>query len=171
VGFSVLLMSVSFGVSQDVRQRLNTPYFHLSPSQVTHSINQIDTILVLLTIVVAAAMLSETAATTFTVGVVLMRSRRAEIAIRRQSGVLRSRLVREFAFEILRPVTLGGLIGEVVGIAVALLLRRVTVLPVQFTAFSLFAAFPATVALAVLAAIIPAWSAAGKSPNILRKER
>jgi ABC-type antimicrobial peptide transport system permease subunit len=137
---------------------------------VAASISRIDTILTLLTAVVAAAMLTETAATTFTVGVVLMRSRRAEIAIRRQSGALRSRLVVEFVVEILRPALAGGVIGEALGICVGLLLRSVTVLPVRFTAFSLIAAFPATVLLAVLAALIPAWVAAGKSPNILRRE-
>ena len=72
------------------------PVFRVSPAAVTASIARIDTILTLLTAVVAAAMLTETAATTFTVGVVLMRSRRAEIAIRRQSGAFRSRLVGEF---------------------------------------------------------------------------
>jgi ABC-type antimicrobial peptide transport system permease subunit len=115
-------------------------------------------------------MLTETAATTFTVGVVLMRSRRTEIAIRRQSGVLRSRLVGEFVVEILKPALVGGVIGEVFGIGMGLLLRQVTVLPVRFTPFSLLAAFPATVLLAVLAALIPAWVAAGKSPNMLRRE-
>jgi len=169
VGFSVLLMSVAFGVSYDIHHRLNVPFFHVSPAAVAASIARIDTILTLLTAVVAAAMLTETAATTFTVGVVLMRSRRAEIAIRRQSGALRSRLVGEFIVEILKPALVGGVIGEVVGIGVGLLLRQVTVLPVRFTPLSLLAAFPATVLLAVLAALIPAWIAAGKSPNILRR--
>lgn len=170
VGFSVLLMSVAFGVSYDIHHRLNVPFFRVSPAAVTASIARIDTILTLLTAVVAAAMLIETAATTFTVGVVLMRSRRAEIAIRRQSGAFRSRLVGEFIIEILKPALVGGVIGEVVGIGAGLLLRQVTVLPVRFTPFSLLAAFPATVLLAVLAALIPAWIAAGKSPNILRRE-
>ena len=170
VGFSVLLMSVSFGVSFDIHQRLGVSFFHLSPAQITHSISRIDTILTLLTAVVAAAMLTETAATTFTVGVVLMRSRRAEIAIRRQSGVLRSKLVGEFVIEILRPAIVGGVIGELAGIGMAVLLSHITVLPVRFTLVSLFAAFPATVILAVLAALIPAWTAAGKSPNLLRRE-
>jgi putative ABC transport system permease protein len=170
VGFSVLLMSVAFGVSYDIHHRLNVPFFQVSPADVAASIARIDTILTLLTAVVAVAMLTETAATTFTVGVVLMRSRRAEIAIRRQSGALRSRLVGEFVVEILKPALVGGVIGEVVGIGVGLVLRHVTVLPVRFTPFSLLAAFPATVLLAVLAALIPAWVAAGKSPNILRRE-
>ena len=170
VGFSVLLMSVAFGVSYDIHHRLNVPFFHVSPATVTASIARIDTILTLLTAVVAAAMLIETAATTFTVGVVLMRSRRTEIAIRRQSGALRSRLVGEFIVEILKPALVGGVIGEAAGIGVGLLLRQITVLPVRFTLFSLLAAFPATVLLAVLAALITAWVAAGKSPNILRRE-
>jgi putative ABC transport system permease protein len=163
-------MSVAFGVSYDIHHRLNVPFFHVSPATVTASIARIDTILTLLTAVVAAAMLIETAATTFTVGVVLMRSRRTEIAIRRQSGALRSRLVGEFIIEILKPALVGGVIGEAAGIGVGLLLRQITVLPVRFTLFSLLAAFPATVLLAVLAALIPAWVAAGKSPNILRRE-
>lgn len=170
VGFSVLLMSVSFGVSYDIHHRLDVPFFRLSPLEIAHSIGRIDTILTLLTVVVAVAMLTQTAATTFTVGVVLMRSRRAEIAIRRQSGALRSTLVWEFVLEILRPAVVGGVIGELVGVGVASLLSHVTVLPVRFTVVSLFASFPATVALAVLAAMVPAWSAAGKSPNILRRE-
>jgi hypothetical protein len=71
VGFSVLLMAVAFGVSYDIHHRLNVPFFQVSPAAVAASIARIDTILTLLTAVVAAAMLTETAATTFTVGVVL----------------------------------------------------------------------------------------------------
>jgi hypothetical protein len=77
-------MSVAFGVSYDIRHRLNVPFFRVSPAAVSESIALIDTIFTLFTAVVAAAMFTETAAATFTVGVVLMCSRKAEIAITRQ---------------------------------------------------------------------------------------
>jgi len=35
VGFSVLLMSVAFGVSCDIHHRLSVPFFHVSPAAVT----------------------------------------------------------------------------------------------------------------------------------------
>lgn len=99
-----------------------------------------------------------------------LRARRSEIAIRRQSGALRSRLVGEFIGEMLRPVVIGALAGELLGVTAGWALRRLTVLPVRFTAISLFAAFPTTVLLATLTTLLPAWSAASASPGRLRKE-
>jgi ABC-type antimicrobial peptide transport system permease subunit len=115
-------------------------------------------------------MLLLTAISTFTMGTALMHSRRDEIAIRRQSGVLRSTLLLEFARAMLGPCLLGGAVGEVAGIAVGLLLRTWTVLPVRFTAVSTLSAFPVTVLLALSATLIPAWQAASASPALLRKE-
>ena len=166
VGFAVLLMSVAFGVKHGISSRLSNPLLKQS-----HLVNvaRINEILVLLTIVVATAMLSETAASTFTVGLTLMKSRKEEVALRRQSGVLRSRLMKEFVWAISIPCVIGGLIGEACGIAVAWLLGRYTVLPIRFTPFSLLAPFPITVALAIAATLIPAWRFANASPALLRK--
>lgn len=160
-------MSVSDGVSHDLHRRLAIPALR---DLGVLDVGRIDTILTLLTIVVTTAMLVETAAATLTVGVVLMRARRSEIAIRRQSGALRSRLVGEFIGEMLRPVVAGALFGEFVGVAGGWALTRLTVLPVRFTVVSLFAAFPTTVLLATLATLLPAWLAASASPGRLRKE-
>jgi ABC-type antimicrobial peptide transport system permease subunit len=103
-------------------------------------------------------------------GTALMRSRRDEIAIRRQSGVLRATLMLEFARAMMVPCLLGGAIGEAIGILAGLLLRSSTVLPVRFTLISTLSAFPVTVLLAVAATLIPAWQAANASPALLRKE-
>jgi ABC-type lipoprotein release transport system permease subunit len=115
-------------------------------------------------------MLAQTAISTFVLGVTAMRSRREEIAIRRQSGVLRSALVAEFILAVLRPCLVGGLAGEAAGLGIGVLLRRYTVLEVRFTVVSLLAAFPITVLLAVAATIWPAWQAANVSPALLRRE-
>ena len=56
------------------------------------------------------------------------------------------------------------------GIAVGLVLRTWTVLPVRFTAVSTLSAFPVTVLLALSATLIPAWHSASASPALLRKE-
>jgi cell division protein FtsX len=166
VSFSVLLISVAFGVSDKITHLVANPL-------VKHShlldVTLIDRILTLLTIVVAAAMLCETAAAAFTLGVTVMRSRREEVAVRRQSGVLRSRLLREFLVAMLWPCLIGGLIGEALGILVALLLRQATVLPMTFNLISLLAAFAVTIALAMAATLIPAWRSANASPAMLRK--
>lgn len=166
VGFSVLLMSVSYGVSADIHERLASPL--LKDSRIVN-VGTIDSILSILTIVVTAAMLAQTAVVTFVVGVTVMRSRREEIAIRRQSGVLRSRLVQEFLSAMLITCLCGGVIGEVLGVIGASGLAAYTVLPVQFTALSVFAAFPVTVALAMLATLLPAWNAASASPALVRR--
>jgi ABC-type antimicrobial peptide transport system permease subunit len=163
-------MSVVFGVSQAIHHRLNAQYFRLGPAAIASSISRIDAILAILTVVVTTAMIVLTMTTTFTVGVVLMRARRNEIAVRRQSGVLRSRLVAEFVLEMLWPAVSGGITGELCAVGFAGLLARVTVLPVRFTPVSLLAAFPTTVVLALMAALVPAYRSAGKSPNILRRE-
>ena len=161
VAFSVLLISVAFGVAGKITDLLSNPL-------VKHShllnVSLVDRILTLLTIVVAAAMLAETAAATFTLGVTVMRSRREEVAIRRQSGVLRSHLLREFLLAMLWPCLIGGLVGEALGIVVALLLRQTTVLPVTFNVVSLLAAFPVTIVLAMAATLLPAWRSANASP-------
>lgn len=167
VGFAVLLMSVAFGVARDINRQLSAADL-LRFAPVT--IHQVDQILAALTVVVTLSMLGQTAAVTFVVGVTVMRSRREEIAIRRQSGVLRSRLITEFVQVIAVLCVIGGLIGEAAGYAAGTLIQRHTVLPVQFTPVSLLAAFPVTVALAVLATVYPAWQAANVSPTLLRRE-
>lgn len=93
VAFSVLLVSVSFGVSHDIRHRLHLPGLADVDGL---DIEKINTILAALTVVVTASMLIQTAFATYTQGVTAMTSRREEIAIRRQSGVLRASLIREF---------------------------------------------------------------------------
>lgn len=169
VAFSVLLMAVAFGVQAKVNQLVSA-----TPTLPGHShgvnVHLIHQILLWLTVVVTGAMLLQTAISTFTMGTALMHSRRDEIAIRRQSGVLRSTLLGEFTLAMLRPCLLGGAIGEAVGIAVGLVLRASTVLPVRFTVVSTLSAFPVTVILAVLATLIPAWRSANASPALLRKE-
>jgi hypothetical protein len=166
VAFSVLLISVSGGVSDYITSQL-------SSSQVRHSglvdVDVINLIVALLTIVITVAMIMQTAAATFVLGMTTMRARREEIALRRQSGVLRGTLLVEFGRQMLGACLLGGVVGEVAGILVGSLLRAVTVLPVRFTTVSLVAAFPATVLLALAATLIPAWRAANASPALLRK--
>ena len=168
VAFSVLLMAVAFGVRAKVDALVSNTALPFNPHLVpVHPIRQI---LLWLTIVVTVAMLLLTAISTFTMGTALMHSRRDEIAIRRQSGVLRSTLLLEFARAMLGPCLLGGAIGEVGGIAVGFLLRVWTVLPVRFTPVSTLSAFPVTVLLALSATLIPAWQSASASPALLRKE-
>ena len=167
VAFSVLLMSVAHGVAGKIDALVGNPVLKQS-----HLLNAslITSILALLTVVVTSAMLAQTAAATFTLGVIVMRSRREEVAIRRQSGVLRSTLLREFLISMLWPCLLGGLAGEVAGLLTAFVLREVTVLPVRFSLVSVFAAFPVTLLLALLATLLPAWRSANASPAMLRKE-
>jgi len=167
VAFAVLLMSVAFGVAHDINQRLAAPELRrIAPG----TIHRVDQILALLTVVVTSAMLIETAAVTFLVGVTVMHSRRDEIAIRRQSGVFRIRLIGEFVRTVSALCLAGGALGELLGFLAGRLLERHTVLPVQFTPVSLLTAFPVTVVLAVAATVYPAWKAANISPTILRRE-
>jgi hypothetical protein len=166
VAFSVLLISVAFGVSGKITDLLDNPLVKRSHLL---DVALVDHILTLLTIVVATAMLAETAAATFTLGVTVMRSRREEVAIRRQSGVLRSHLLTEFLIAMFWPCLVGGIIGEALGVLVAIILRQTTVLPVAFNIVSLFAAFPVTIVLAMAATLLPAWRSANASPAMLRK--
>ena len=167
VAFSVVLISVAFGVHDDITHSLAIP-------AVRHSglvnVHRIDTILALLTVVVTLGMMAQTAAATFVFGVTSMRVRREEIALRRQSGVLRRTLLSEFLLSVVQACLLGGIIGEGAGLLGDSLLRTLTALPVSFTLISIFAAFPVTVLLAVVATLVPAWRAAGASPALLRKE-
>ena len=162
VAFSVLLMSVSYGVSDRITGDLGSPEVRAAG---VVDVDLIESILRQLTVVVTLAMVVQTAAATATVGWVLMQSRKREIGIRRQSGVFRSRLVRDFLQEMTPPVLGGSLAGEAVGVLGALAVRELTVLPVSFTAVSLLAAFPVTIVLAGIATTVPAWVAAGQSPK------
>ncbi|HLI56460.1 MAG TPA: FtsX-like permease family protein [Actinomycetota bacterium] len=167
VAFSVLLMSVAFGVQAKIDTLVGSMGAVPAQALPTHLIHQI---LLWLTIVITGAMLLQTALSTFTMGTALMHSRRDEIAIRRQSGVLRTTLLAEFARAMLGPCLAGGAVGEVVGILAGLMLRSSTVLPVHFTAISVLAAFPTTIVLALCATLVPAWQSANASPALLRKE-
>ena len=161
VAFSVLLMSVAQGVSDTLQTKVSA----LPAARK----NQIDDILVLLTVVITAAMLLQTAVATFSMGVTTMQGRREEIALRRQSGVMRSRLLTEFLRRLLTVCVISGLLGEALGIGAGEALASWTVLPVTFTPVTVLAAFPVTVALAVLATLWPAWRSANASPALLRR--
>ncbi|HWD09224.1 MAG TPA: FtsX-like permease family protein [Actinomycetota bacterium] len=168
VAFTVLLMSVAFGVQTKIDALVTNPLVAAAARALpTHLIHQI---LLWMTIVITGAMLLQTALSTFTMGTALMHSRRDEIAIRRQSGVLRTTLLVEFAKAMLGPCLAGGAAGEVVGILAGLILRSSTVLPVRFTALSVLSAFPTTIVLALCATLVPAWQSANASPALLRKE-
>lgn len=168
VAFSVLLTSVAFGVQAKIDSLVAHPHLPLPPNLVP--VHRIHEILLYLTVVVAGAMLLQTAISTYTMGSALMRSRRDEIAIRRQNGVLRTTLLAEFCRAMLIPCLTGGAIGEVLGVITGLVLRSGTVLPIRFTLVSTLSAFPTTILLAVLATLIPAWASANASPALLRKE-
>lgn len=168
VAFSVLLMAVAFGVQAQIDALVSNPSLPVAAKAIpTHLIHQI---LLWLTVVVAGAMLLQTGISTFTMGMALMRTRRDEIAIRRQSGVLRLTLLSEFARTMMGPCLLGGAVGELIGILAGLILRSATVLPVRFTPVATLSAFPVTVLLAIAATLIPAWQSANASPALLRKE-
>ena len=167
VCFSVLLMSVSFGVSADIQRRLSLQVLAHLPG--VH-VGVIDAILAALTVLVTAAVLSQTAVVTYVLGASAMGGRREEIAVRRQSGVLRSRLVGEFLAVVLAVCLAGGVAGEVAGVAAGLAVRQWTVLPVRFTVLSVLGAFPVAVLLAVAATLVPAWQAANVSPALLRRD-
>ncbi|MGH2719923.1 MAG: ABC transporter permease [Actinomycetota bacterium] len=167
VAFSVLLMSVAFGVQVKIDQLVGAVGPIAAQELPTRLIHQI---LLWMTLVITGAMLLQTALSTFTMGTALMHSRRDEIAIRRQSGVLRTTLLTEFARAMMVPCLMGGFVGEVVGILAGLILRSTTVLPVHFTALSVLAAFPTTIVLALCATLVPAWQSANASPALLRKE-
>lgn len=154
VTFSVLLISVAYGVRDKITGSVDIPAVRSS-----HLIDValIDTILFLLTAVVTSAVLLQTAAMVFILGVTNMRARREEIALRRQSGVLRSRLMREFTIATATGCLIGGVVGDLLGLGLGWALRNYTELPVTFTPVSVFGAFPVTVMLALLATIIPAW--------------
>lgn len=166
VFFTVLLTSIAFGVANKITSLVDNPLVK-QPQVVNTAL--IEQILFILTIVVVAAMLTETAAATFTLGITVMRNRREEIAVRRQSGILRSRLLREFLVAMSYPCLIGGLAGEVLGILAAVILRQTTVLPVAFNWVSLLAAFPVTILFAMAATLLPAWRSTNTSPALLRK--
>jgi ABC-type antimicrobial peptide transport system permease subunit len=167
VAVSVLLIACASGVQRSISGQVDNQALR----QAGLSSSTIDASLGLLTSVVIGAVLVETAAATFILGLTVMRSRREEIAIRRQSGVFRSTLLWEFVRSVFGTCLLGGLLGEVIGATAARLLEVFTVLPVTFTLVSLAGAFPVTIVLALGSTLIPAWMATGASPSLLRRER
>jgi hypothetical protein len=165
VAFAVLLMSISYGVSDRIQADLDVPQLQ---DVGFLDVGLIEATLGALTVAVTSAMIIQTAAATATVGWVLMQSRKREIGIRRQSGVFRGRLVTDFMTEMTPPVLGGAVVGEVLGVLGGFAIRDLTVLPVTFNAVSLFASFPITILLAGVATAIPAWLAAGKSPKAMQ---
>jgi putative ABC transport system permease protein len=167
VAVSVLLIACASGVQQFIQTQVDNSVLQ----QAGLDSSTIDTSLRLLTAVVIGAVLIESAAATFMLGLTIMRSRREEIAIRRQSGVFRSRLLWEFMREAFIICLIGGVIGEVVGTTTARLFEVLTVLPVRFSVVAVASAFPVTILLALAGTLIPAWMAAGASPSLLRRSR
>lgn len=165
--FTVVLTSVSDGVRDRVGDRLSNPLIRQSGLV---DVDRINHILALLTLTVTVGMLVLVATTVAVLAASMMRNRRKEIGLRRQSGVERGQLIREFLGAMLEVCLVGGILGEIAGLTAALLLSLFTPLPVRFTPVSVFAAFPTTVLLALIATAIPANVAAGQSPKALRSE-
>src|ERR1035441_2538718 len=78
VAFSVLLMSVSQGVADQLQGDVNVARLP--------NVSRIDNVLTLLTVVVTSAMLLQTAIATFVMGLITMRGRRAERSEERRVG-------------------------------------------------------------------------------------
>lgn len=167
VALSVILISVAFGVHDEITHSLAIPAVRQSGLVDT---SRIDSILAVLTLVVTTAMMVQTGAAAYMFGTLSTRMRRQEIAVRRQSGVFRLTLLKEFALDILQLSVMGGIAGEGLGILGAFALGTFTVVPVRFTPISLFLALPLAVVLALIATLRPAWRAAGTSPALARKD-
>lgn len=166
VALPVLLMALSFGVRGSINARLDIPALR---GGTLVDVDLIQSILTLLTVAVSAATVVTTAITTYVIGAMVMRARREEIAVRRQSGAFRAPLVWEFARVMLRVAVVGGLLGEASAVWVGVILSRLTILPVEFNPIVLLSALPITVGAAMVATLLPAWRAVNVSPALLRK--
>lgn len=167
VAFAVVLMSISSGVEHSINKSLGVKELR----GVTFiDVGNINAILHALTTLITSAVIFQSAAATFIVGMVLMASRRHEIGVRITGGAQQITLVYEFAREMVKPVFVGAVIGELVGIVICLAIEQFWILPVNFTIQSLTYAFPVTIIIALLAAMGPAYVTAGSDPDDLTRK-
>lgn len=92
--------------------------------------------------------------------------RTKEIGVRRAAGARASDISRQFVMESLLVTTLGGLVGLVVGIGVALGLSSLGIAPARISWAPFAVALVSCVVIGVVAGLVPARRAAGLDPAL-----
>ncbi len=165
VTLSVFLISVAFGVHDQITSLINDPH-----ARALVNSDRITRILVQLTVAVTTGLAIQAAATTFILGQNVMGAQREKVRLRREQGAYRSTLLWELMRSMAVGSVGGAVDGELAGIASAVWVRDHTALPATFNALSLFTGFPLTITLAWFATLVPAWVTANQAPGLVRNE-
>jgi len=153
-GSAVLLMGVAYGAADSITASVSVPAVRQSG---VVSVDKINSILVLLTIVVTVTTTLETAAAAFVVSLMVMRASHEYIAYRRRAGSLPRRLILELSTAMVLPSLAGCLIGEAAAITIGAALDKWTDLPVLFPIVIVAGAVPLAVGTVFGAACLAAW--------------
>ncbi len=102
---------------------------------------------------------------------VSVRERTREIGLRKALGAKRRDITMQFLIEAVLLTTIGGVLGMIAGVAIALLVRSVTPLPALIAWWSLALAFGVSVSVGLVFGVLPARRAGRLDPVVaLRAE-
>ncbi len=160
VSSGVVLVSIAAGVEQKIDSLVSDPRIAR-----THLLNVglIHSILTSLTVAVLLGVLANLAVSAFVLGQLVMRSRREEIAVRKDTGASAALLLMEYVREATAWAVLGGIAGQVIGIAIASMIDHWSPLPAVLTLPSWWAIWPTAAVTVVAANFLPAFAAARMS--------
>jgi putative ABC transport system permease protein len=90
--------------------------------------------------------------------------RTREIGVRKAIGAKKRDILRQFLLEAMALAAVGGVIGEIVGAALGLLVRLLSGLPAAVSLFWLLAGFSISAMIGIFFGVYPAWKAARLNP-------
>jgi len=162
VGVTIMLMSISAGVEQDVNNRLSVVQ---DAGNSPIDIGTINDILHALTLVIVVALGIQAAFTTGVIATAVMVTRQQELGQDRRSGFAKHHLAREAALDLAIPIFGGAAAGWAAGVVASGILAARLPLSTHYLYLFHFIVVGATVVATMLVIYSTAYHFSGKSPK------
>ncbi|HEY5527466.1 MAG TPA: ABC transporter permease [Candidatus Anoxymicrobiaceae bacterium] len=147
------------------------PFYVATQDDLVASYNKIFSILTALVLGVALVALAESAIGVSNIMYIAVKERTREIGVRLAQGASFRAILAQFLFESVTLCLVGSAIGIPLGVFIAFLINKYTVLPAQTPLWAVLVAFLAGMIVGVVAGVYPAWKATQSDiAEVLRAE-
>ena len=149
----------------------SNPFYVATQDDLVASYDKIFSILTALVLGVAMVALAESAIGVSNIMYIAVKERTREIGVRLAQGASFRAILTQLLFESVTLCLVGAAIGVPLGVFIAFLINKYTVLPAQTPLWAVLVAFLAAVIVGVLAGVYPAWKATQSDiAEVLRAE-
>jgi putative ABC transport system permease protein len=149
----------------------SNPFYVATQDDLVASYNKIFSILTALVLGVALVALAESAIGVSNIMYIAVKERTREIGVRLAQGASFRAILAQFLFESVTLCLVGSAIGIPLGVFIAFLINKYTVLPAQTPLWAVLVAFLAGMIVGVVAGVYPAWKATQSDiAEVLRAE-